>query len=372
MNAHQQAVREGAAEQAGERPPVKDIAKETFREFTDDDVPGMAAEIAYHAVFAIPPFIVFLVALAAVVNNFTTIPVAENLITVIEERAPADMQEMLTTLVQNAVDQVGGAASIGLLTAAAIALWSGSNGVATLMKGFNRAYDVAEERSFVRKKVVAIGLTALISVLIVAAFALFVFGEQIGSFIAGQVGLGGAFMTTWQILRWPMAIVFIMFLLAVLYYLGPNVEQSFRWISPGSVVATLIWVVIVMGFNLYLALADPGSAYGALGSVVVLLFFLYLTGIAFMVGAEVNAVLGKRYDPETIEDLAQHPEKNTDAEHAAAAEQRARNLDEREGTQTAPRRTSSHRRGFGARVATGAGSLAAALVLSRLRRRGKG
>jgi membrane protein len=372
MNAQEQAAREGAAEQAGERPPVKEIAKETVREFSDDDVPGMAAEIAYHAVFAIPPFIVFLVAIAAVINNFTAIPVADNLIGIIEDRAPAEMQEMLVTLVQNAVDQVGGAASLGLLSAAAIALWSGSNGVATLMKGFNRAYDVQEERSFIRKKLVAIGLTALMSVLIIAAFGLFVFGEQIGTFIANQVGLGDAFITTWQILRWPMAIIFIMFLLAVLYFLGPNVEQSFRWISPGSVVATLLWIAIALGFNIYLSFADPGSAYGALGSVVVLLFFLYLTGMAFMIGAEVNAVIGKRYDPETVEDLAKHPEKIEDGEHAAAAQQRARNLDQREGSDTAPRRPARQRQGFGSRIASGAWSLILALVISRFRKPGRG
>jgi membrane protein len=371
MNAQQQAAREGAAEQAGERPPVKDIAKETMREFSDDDVPGMAAEIAYHAVFAMPPFLIFLVAIAAVINNFTNIPVADNLITLIQDHAPADMQEMLITLVQNAVDQVGGAASLGLLSSAAIALWSGSNGVATLMKGFNRAYDVEEGRSFVRKKLVAIGLTALMSVLIIAAFALFVFGEQIGTLIANQVGLGDAFITTWQILRWPVAIIFIMFLLAVLYYLGPNVEQSFRWISPGSVVATLLWIVIAFGFNIYLAVADPGSAYGALGSVVVLLFFLYLTGIAFMIGAEVNAVLGKRYDPATVEDLANHPEKIEDGEHAAAAEQRAENMDRREGTSTAPRRSAQKKQGMGSRIASGVWSLILALIISRFRRPGR-
>jgi membrane protein len=330
----------------------------------------LAAEIAYHALFAIPPMIIFLVALAAVVNNFTTIPVADNLITIIEDRAPAEMQELLVTLVQNAVDQVSGAAALGLLSAAAIALWSGSNGIATLMKAFNRAYDVIEERSFVRKKLVAIGLTILMSVLVIAAFALFVFGQQIGTFVASQFGLGSAFITTWQILRWPMAIIFIMFLLAVLYYLGPNVEQSFRWISPGSVVATIIWFGIVFGFRIYLNFSDPGSAYGAVGSVVVLLFFLYLSGIAFVIGAEVNAVLGKRYDPETVEDLATNTQKVRGGENVAAAQQRAENLDRRDGTATAPRgRDRQTRPGIGSRIASGIWSLVLAAVIARFRRR---
>jgi membrane protein len=359
---------------SGERPRVKEIAKETMNDFKKDDVPGIAAEIAYHAMFAIPPILIFTIAIAAVINNFTDIPVADNLITIIEDRAPGEMQDLLVTLVNNAVAEVSGAAAIGLLATVAIALWSGSNGIAALMKAFNRAYGVEEERSFVRKKLVAIGLTILVGVLIILAFALFVFGEQIGTFVANQAGLGDAFITTWQILRWPMAIVFIMFVLAVLYYLGPNVEQSFQWISPGSVVATLLWVAIVFGFNIYLNFADPGSAYGAVGSVVVLLFFLYLSGIAFVIGAEVNAVLGRRYDPETVEDLADHPEKIEDDEDIAVAEQRQSRKRRREGV-PAPASAQRQRQrgsGIGSRIMGALGSVVLAFIVSRIRRPRRG
>lgn len=358
------------ADATGERPAVKDIVKETMGEFKKDDVPGIAAEIAYHALFAIPPMLIFLVALAAAINNFTNIPVAENLLTIIEDSAPGDLQPLLTTLVNNAVAEVSGAAVVGLLSTAAIALWSGSNGIGALMKAFNRAYGVEEARPFVRKKLVAIGLTFLVSILIVLAFALFVFGEEIGTLIADQAGLGGAFVTAWQILRWPMAIIFIMFVLAMLYYLGPNIEQTFRWISPGSVVATLIWIAIVLGFNIYLTFADPGSAYGAVGSVVVLLFFLYLTGIAFVIGAELNAVLGQRYDPETIEDKARDPARIEDDEDVPVAQRRAARLRRREdGDSTAaPAREPKRGPGIGSRIGAALGSLALAFIVSRLRR----
>ncbi|HUG16962.1 MAG TPA: YihY/virulence factor BrkB family protein [Thermomicrobiales bacterium] len=361
------------AEATGKRPSVKGIAKETFAEFKQDDVPGIAAEIAYHALFAIPPMLIFLIALAAAVNNFTDIPVAGNLITLIESNAPAEMQELLLTLVNGAVDQISGSAAIGLLSAAVIALWSGSNGISALMKAFNRAYDVEEERPFVRKKLVAIGLTILVSVLIIAAFALFVFGEQIGTLIAEQAGLGDAFVTTWQILRWPLAIVFIMFLLAVLYYVGPNVEQSFRWISPGSVLATLLWVAIVYGFSIYLNFSDPGSAYGAVGSVVVLLFFLYLSGIAFVSGAELNAVLGKRFDPETVEDLATSPRKVVEAEDQRLARSRFAGLRRRErGESPGTRAAQPSRPGIIERLAVGAGMLGLAFAVRWFRRKGRG
>jgi membrane protein len=168
--------------------------------------------------------------------------------------------------------------------------------------------------------------------------------------------------------------VFIMFVLAVLYYLGPNVEQSFQWISPGSVVATLLWVAIVFGFNIYLNFADPGSAYGAVGSVVVLLFFLYLSGIAFVIGAEVNAVLGRRYDPETVEDLATHPDKIEDDEDIAVAEQRQSRKRRREGV-PAPASAQRQRQrgsGIGSRIMGALGSVVLAFIVSRIRRPRRG
>lgn len=314
------------------RLPKKQIAKETLNDLKGDDVPGLAAEIAYYAIFAIPPMIIFFVTLAAVVNQFTGVPVAERMTDIINQRAPTDMRAILNSLVDNALQKVsGGVASFGVAVAALIALWSGSNGVAALIKAFNRAYDVEETRSWFKKKAIAIGLTVLIAFLVNAAFVLFVFGQQIGQWIADKVGLSGAFTLVWSILRWPMAILFIIIVLATLYYLGPNVEQTFRWLSPGSVVATLLWITITFGFRFYLTISNPGSAYGTLGSVVVLLYFLFLTGIVFVLGAEVNAIVGRRYDPETVADLAKNPDKIESAKAQMEAQNRAEGLDRREG-----------------------------------------
>jgi len=362
--------------------PIKELGKRTFKEFKDDEVTEMAAGVAYHAIFAIPPMIVFLVTLAALVSQVTSVDIAGRLLDVINRSAPGDTRELLTGLVESAIQNVsGGAASFGVITAAAVALWSGSNGISTIIRAFNRAYDVEEDRSFIKKKLISIGLTVLVGVLVILAFTLFIFGQQIGNWGAEQLGLGSAFEFVWNILRWPLAGAFIVFLLAVLYYLGPNVEQSFHWISPGSIVATVLWIAIVLGLKVYLAFSNPGSAYGALGGVVVLLFFLYLTAIAFLVGAEVNAVLQRRYDEKTVEDLAQHPDKVTNSDERAANEQRARDMDRREGTSTAQSSTtntdtpSTTRRagkpakpGLGKRVATLAGSSLVALAVSKLRR----
>jgi membrane protein len=362
--------------------PIKELGKRTVEEFKGDEVPELAAGVAYHAIFAIPPIIIFMVTLASLVDQVTASDIAGRLRNLINERAPAETQELLTSLVDTAIADVsGGAASFAVLMSAAIALWSGSNGVSTIIRAFNRAYDVDDDRAFVKKKLLSLGLTVLMGVLTVLAFTLFVFGEQIGSWVAERVGLGSAFEVMWNILRWPMAIVFFMFMLAVLYYLGPNVEQSFHWISPGSVIATLLWIVVTFGFKFYVTYANPGSAYGALGGVVVLMFYLYLSSIVFLVGAEINAVLQRRYDEKTVEDLANHPEKAANSDERAANEQNARDFDRREGTATtsgvatvsstqpvAQLPAESNSPGLGKRAATFAGSMLAAFAVSKLRR----
>ena len=273
--------------------PLQDRGKFVVHEIkTDlrrDDIPGLGAEIAYHAIFAIPPMIILVVTIAAAINQFTGYEVASRLIQAINESAPHDIRELLITLVNNAIANVsGGLASIGVITAALIAIWSGSNGVAALMKAFNRAYGVTDERGWLRVKAITIGMTVLIAVLINAAFFLLVFGGNVAQWAGDQLNQGNTFTSFFEILRWPLSIFFVMLVLALLYYVGPAVEQSFRWISPGSVFATLCWIGAVFGFKLYLQFSNPGSAYGALGSVVVLMFFLYISGIICVLGAEVQ------------------------------------------------------------------------------------
>lgn len=315
------------------RLPLKQLGKQYMEEFKKDDLTGMAAEIAYYLIFAIPPMLILLVMGAAILNAFTDVPVVENLRDMVTQNAPETMQDVLNSVINNAVAEVdGGLASVGAIFTALLAIWSASNGVGAFMKGFNRTYDVVESRGFVKKKAVAIGLTLLMAVLVNLAFALFVFGGDIGGWIAEQVGLGSVFTTVWNIARWPVAIIFVMLMLAVLYYLGPAIEQSFQWISPGSILATLLWVVAVFGFQFYLALSDPGSAYGAFGGLIVFLFFLYISGLIFLLGAELNAVLQKRYDEETVAFRAENPELLEDEETQREARTRARQHDRREGT----------------------------------------
>jgi membrane protein len=300
---------------------VKRVGLDLFREFKRDDVPTLSAAVAFHTVFAIPAILILIVLGAAVVNRVTDVEVLENIRRMIQDHAPASTQQLLNEQVDSAVAKVSGSGlSLGIIATTAVALWSGSNAIGAMIAAFNTAYGVEESRPFPRKKALAVGLTLFVALFISLAFALLVFGERIGSWTADQAGAGSVFDVVWSVARWPAAVAAVALLLAVLYYVGPNVEQSFRWISPGSILATVLWLIATSGFGLYLRFSNPGSAYGAVGSVLVLLFFLYVTAIIFLLGAELNALIAKEHDPKTIRDLAT----KSDAKPGVRAEARQR------------------------------------------------
>jgi membrane protein len=307
----------------------KDFLKRLYKEFQADRVTGLAAQVAYSMVFAIPPLLVLLVTVAGLVDHTTGVGVTDSLHKVIAEQAPGDAKALLDRLVTDTIARVSGSSlSIGLIVSTLLAIWGGSGAIQAMIDAFNTAYEVEDGRKFLPKMVMRIGLTLAMIILIVLSFTLFMFGQSIGEWIASQVGLGSAFTTAWNILRWPAAAAIVLFLLALLYYFAPDIEQSFRFVSPGSAAAATLWVVSILGVKLYLKVADPGSAYGAAGSVIVLLFFFYVTGIVFILGAEINSILEKRFDPVAVRDLAEHPEKSTNPAAYQEAEQRAREMGE--------------------------------------------
>ncbi|CAN5684155.1 YihY/virulence factor BrkB family protein [soil metagenome] len=273
------------------------FVKEVVGEITGDDVPGLAAEVAYHAIFSIPALLVVLISLAAIIDNTANVEISERLREMITDSAPSSTQEILTSLVDNAVDRAdGGAASIGLVSALLVAFWAGSNGVAALMKAFNRAYNTNEERSFPKKKAAAVLLTIGMGLTVNLAIVLWVFGGQVGRWLASEFAMGSTFDWIWNLSRIPVGIIVFVFMLGILYYFGPTSKQEFRWVLPGAVFSTVVWGLLVYGFSIYLQVASPGSAYGALSGVIIFLFFLYLTSLIFVVGAEFNAALARRYD----------------------------------------------------------------------------
>jgi membrane protein len=278
-----------------ERLPGVEFARRVATNVSRNDVPGLAAEIAYHWIFAVPAALILVVMLGAATEQVTSVDVVGELRAQIEERAPADVASVLDDLVDNALVEIdGGAASLGVVAAGVIALWSASNGMAALMKALNRVHGIGEDRPFLRKRLVAIGMTALLVALLNAAFALLVAGEWIGGRTADRLGSGQSFEQGWSWLRIPLAIGVIALTLGLLYTIAPNRHQPVRWVTAGSVAATALWIALVVGFGVYLQIADPGSAYGVLGGVIVFMFFLYLTALILLVGAEVDAALQQR------------------------------------------------------------------------------
>jgi membrane protein len=270
-----------------------------------DEITTSASSFAYHMIFAIPPLLILTVTIAALLTRLTSIDVTARLQDQIRDHAPASTRQLLTSIVDQALVRVSsGHASFGVMATLILALWSGSNAVGALIRAFNLAYGVEETRPFVQRARLKIILTLLIILSINVSFAALVFGHRIGHGIAEVFDLGARFDRIWNLLTIPLAIGAIAILLATLYYAGPNVDLSFRWISPGSLLATVLWLGATALFGLYLSIFNTGSAYGAVGSVVVLLFFFYVTGLIFLLGAKLNAEIGKRYDPLTIEDLA--------------------------------------------------------------------
>src|SRR5689334_15867905 len=180
----------------------------------------------------------------------------------------------------------GGLLSIGVLAA----LWSGSNGMASIMSALNVAYDVDDARPWWKRRGLAILLTIGFAMFIMIALVLLVFGPMVGQAIAGGLGLGNVFAWTWRILSVPVVILCALVAIALVYYLAPAVEQRWRWVTPGSAVALVLWLAMSFGLRQYVTrFGNYTATYGSIGGVILLMLWLYLTGVVLLIGAEINA-----------------------------------------------------------------------------------
>lgn len=284
--------------------PFFQLTRRVIGELWRDNVFGVAAEIAFFLCLAIPPFLMLLLIVAALANQHTGLNVVESLQGLINDNAPQESQELFNSVIDKALTRASsGIDSLALVGTLLVSIWSISNGVGALIRAANHAYGVEETRSLLRRKLTSLGLSALIIVTVNPAIILFFFGGRIGQRLADRYDLGTAFTVIWRLGRWPLAIVFIVLLLAVIYRYGPNCDQSFRWASTGSIVATALWLIGAFGFRFYMDHIGISSLYGAIGILLVALAFVYMTAFAFLVGAEINAVLARRYDREASSNL---------------------------------------------------------------------
>jgi membrane protein len=180
-----------------------------------------------------------------------------------------------------------GKLSFGLLAA----LWAASNGMGAITGALNRAYELEETRPWWKQRLVAVSLTIALSVLIMTALGLVIAGSHMADYLASYHWLSSATALTWKILQWPMALAFMLLSFALIYFFAPDFrEQDWKWITPGSVIGVVLWLLASFALKGYLHFFDSYSkTYGSLGAVIILMLWLYLTGLAVLIGGEINS-----------------------------------------------------------------------------------
>jgi membrane protein len=260
--------------------------KRLYREYENDAVSDTAAQLSYYFLFSLFPFLFFL---AALTGYLPLQQPMDELLTRIRPMMPAPAMALIE-------DHLRGLVSQGRPRLATFALlgsiWSASRGVDAVRRALNLAYDVKESRPAWKTQAISVTLTLAGAMAVLVAVAVLVAGGGVGFWVAGKLHVQTEFVWTMRWLRWPITAFVIMTIAALVYYLLPDVQQSFKFITPGSVVGTILWMVATWGFGRYVSsFANYNVTYGSLGGVVILLSWLYMAGFIFIMGGEINAVL---------------------------------------------------------------------------------
>ncbi|TMR19185.1 YihY/virulence factor BrkB family protein [Nonomuraea turkmeniaca] len=280
------AVPEGPAELP--RRAWWNVLKRTVAEFRDDRIQDLAAGLTYYAVLSVFPALIVLVAVFGLLGREDAAALVGNLVVLV----PPEVRDLI---VRGAAAAQGGGrvASVVAVAGLLLALWSASGYVAAFIRAGNAIYDIEEGRPFWKVTPLRIGLTVLATVLLaVGAIAVTLTGD-LAHAVGDALGLGDAVVVTWNVLKWPLMVLVAAGLIMLLYWAAPNVRQpGVRWITPGSVLAVVLWVVVSAGFALYVtSFGNYSRTYGALAAVVVFLIWLWLSNMALLFGAELDAEL---------------------------------------------------------------------------------
>lgn len=264
---------------------LRELSRRLWRESLSDELLGRAAQLSYYVLLALFPALIFLTALMGVFSVENYMPqlmgYAKN---VLPEDALSMVERFLTQVAQGAGTNI---LSFGVLAA----LWWSSSGVVAVMEGLNVVYNVKEDsRPFWKVRLVAVALTSALAGFVLLSLTLILYGPGIGEWIAGFVGLGPLFVFIWNVLQWPVVVALMLFVIGVLYYFCPDIEQDWRWVSPGSAFAVLMWLIMSLGFKVYVDnFGDYNKVYGSIAGVIVLMLWFYWSGVVLLLGGEINA-----------------------------------------------------------------------------------
>ena len=269
------------------KPSWKYIAKKTLREFTKDQCPDLAAALTYYSVLSLFPALLALVSLLGIFGQAEKTTGA--LLEIVQGFAPGDTVESLRGPIEklSSSPAAGFTLVIGILTA----LWSASGYVGAFARAMNRVYEIDEGRPFIKLRGTVLGVTIVNLLIVVVLAAMLVLTGPVAESVGNAIGLGGAFLAVWNILKWPVMVVLVVLAIAILYYATPNVKQpKFRWMSLGSFIALVIFLLASLAFGFYVAnFSSYNETYGTIGGVIVALLWLWILNMSLLFGAEFDA-----------------------------------------------------------------------------------
>jgi membrane protein len=265
----------------------KALTKRVWAELQRDDIFGRAAQLAYYFLLALFPLLIFLTSVIGFIVGSGT-GMRHTLFAYLSRVMPRSAFQLIdSTMLEVSTASGAGKLSFGFL----MALWAASNGMGAITQALNVAYSVEETRPWWKQRLVAIGLTSALSILIIAALSIVLGGSKVAELLASHYELSSVFTIVWKVLQWPLALGFMLLAFALIYYFAPDLhDQDWKWLTPGSVIGIALWLLVSFAFKGYLHFFDSYSkTYGSLGAVIVLMLWLYLTGLAVLIGGEVNS-----------------------------------------------------------------------------------
>jgi membrane protein len=267
---------------------VVQTVKRTITEFKEDNLTDWAAALTYYSVLSIFPAIIALVSIVGLVGDPQTI--TRELTNIVSSIGPASAAETFKGPIESVTSSRGGA-GIALILGIAGALWTASGWVGAFMRASNTIYEVEEGRSFIKLRPLQMLVTLVLILMLALVLLSLVLTGPVAKEVGSSLGIGDTAITVWNIAKWPVLLVVVMLMFAVLYYSAPNAKlRGFKWVTPGSLLAIVVWIVGSAAFAFYVAnFGSYNKTYGALGGVIVFLVWLWLSNVAILLGAELNA-----------------------------------------------------------------------------------